>query len=93
MWKRCLSKRLWAEDYWIFPFLSSYYPGWIMRVYFDLDSDDPIRDELCQLACQDTNLDICDVKNLPGTPMKNASEIFGKNWRWFPTLDPQVRTI
>ena len=70
--------------------MASYYPGWIMRVYFDLDSDDPIHDKLCQLACQDTNLDICDVRNLPGTPMKNALKVFGKIWRWFPTLDPQV---
>jgi len=34
--------------------------------------------------------DICDARNLPGTPMIDASEVFPMNWRFFPTLDPQV---
>ncbi len=67
------------------------YPGWIMRLYFDLDKKDPVLHELCKLACNDSNLDICDAANLPGIPMKNATEVFAMNWRFFPTLDPQVR--
>ena len=27
---------------------------------------------------------------LPGTPVTDASKIFAMNWRFFPTLDPQV---
>ena len=65
--------------------------GWIMRLYVNLDRADPIFKAICELACNNTNLDICDVAKLPGTPMKNASDIFGMNWRFFPTLDPQVR--
>ena len=65
-------------------------PGWVMRLYFDLDKADPIHDALCKLACSDTNLDICDAANLPGTPMKDATKVFAMNWRFFPTLDPQV---
>jgi hypothetical protein len=64
-----------------------------MRVYFDVEESDPYRKKLCQLACQNTNLDICDVRNLPGTPMKDASKIFAMCWRWFPTLDPQVSLL
>ena len=67
-----------------------YCSGWVMRLYFDLDKTDPIHAALCKLACSDTNLDICDAANLPGTPMKDATKVFAMNWRFFPTLDPQV---
>jgi len=48
---------------------------------------------LCKLACNDSNLDIFDTANLPGIPMKNATDMFAMNWRFFPTLDPQVRVL
>ena len=44
------------------------YPGWTMRLYYDLDKKDPVLKDLCDLACRDTNIDICDTKRLPGTP-------------------------
>ena len=61
-----------------------------MRLYLDLSKTDPILNDICDLACNDTNIDLCDVKTLPGTPLVDATEIFPKNWRFFPTLDPQV---
>ena len=61
-----------------------------MRLYFDLDPTDPVHTALCRLACSDNNIDICDAANLPGTPMKDATKVFAMNWRFFPTLDPQV---
>jgi len=61
-----------------------------MRLYINLETSDPLLKSICELACNNTILDICDVANLPGTPVKNASSIFGMNWRFFPTLDPQV---
>jgi hypothetical protein len=67
-----------------------HYPGWVMRLYFDLDSKDSLLKTLCDLACSDNNLDICYVGKLPGTPMVNAAKVFARNWRMFPTLDPQV---
>ena len=74
--------------------MPTYYPGWVMRLYIDYDLDDPIIRKLCNLACkpQYSNLDICHVKQLPGTPLKDARKIFPMNWRFFPTLDPQVFT-
>ena len=70
--------------------MPKYYPGWVMRLYYDLDKADPIFQDLCQLACHDANLDICDAKHLPGTPFVDARRVFAMNWRFFPTLDPQV---
>ena len=72
--------------------MQKYYPDWIMRLYTDYDIEDPTFRKLCDLACDDqySYLDICHVKQLPGTPLSDASKIFGMNWRFFPTLDPQV---
>ena len=73
-----------------------YYSGWIMRLYVDFRQLNQfrhreIKDELCEIACTYPNFDICDASNLPGTPVEDASKIFAKNWRFFPTLDPQVK--
>lgn len=64
-----------------------------MRLYYDLDKNDPVFNDLCQLACQNPQIDICDARNLPGTPFKDASKVFAMNWRFFPTLDPQVSIL
>ena len=45
---------------------------------------------LCHLACTNTHLDLCNIRGLPGSPVANAANIFAMNWRFFPTLDPQV---
>eukprot|EP00095_Tigriopus_kingsejongensis_P000913 snap_masked-scaffold186_size273091-processed-gene-1.3 protein:Tk00913 transcript:snap_masked-scaffold186_size273091-processed-gene-1.3-mRNA-1 annotation:"hypothetical protein DAPPUDRAFT_320085" len=74
--------------------MGKYYPGWTMRLYFDLQSESDERnsllDSLCQLSCQNVNFDLCHIQQLPGTPLPNASRVFAMNWRFFPTLDPQV---
>ena len=31
------------------------------------------------------------TRHLPGTPVTDASKIYAMNWRFFPTLDPQVK--
>ena len=70
--------------------IPKFYPGWIMRLYYDLDINDPVLKHICELACSDDNLDICEVKHLPGNPVVDATDVFAMNWRFFPTLDPQV---
>ena len=73
--------------------MPKYYEGWVMRLYYDLDPTDPVFKDLCQLACQYDNLDICDARHLPGTPFVDANKVFPMNWRFFPTLDPQVSLV
>ncbi len=73
--------------------MQKYYPGWIMRLYYNMDKSDPVLAKICELACNDQNLDLCDAENLPGTPMKDAVKVFAMNWRFFPTIDPQVISI
>ena len=65
-----------------------HYPGWIIRVYYDLEPDDPELRLLCDLACSNPSLDICHVRNNPASG--DISQIFAMNWRFFPTLDPNV---
>ena len=73
--------------------MPKFYPGWVMRLYYDLDQTDPVLQDLCQLACTHSNIDICNAKHLPGNPFVDASRVFPMNWRFFPTLDPQVSSI
>ena len=68
-----------------------YYPGWVMRLYLDLEGNTTTIRTFCAMACEDSNLDLCDVANLPGTPFKDATKVFPMNWRFFPTLDKQVQ--
>ena len=66
------------------------YPGWVMRLYTDAERNGSVAQVICGLACSDSNLDVCVASDLPGTPMKNATDIFPRNWRFFPSLDKQV---
>ena len=68
-----------------------YGEDWVMRLYYDLEpSDQQLMGQLCELACVNNNIDLCNIRKLPGTPVEDATKIFAMNWRFFPTLDPQV---
>ena len=60
---------------------SEYGAGWIMRLYYDLAQSDPLMGRLCELACSNSHLDLCNVRQLPGNPVRDASDIFPMNWR------------
>ena len=70
--------------------MKRFYPGWQMRVYFDLDEGNPLKNDLCKMACKYSILDLCHAGKLPGSPIKDARKVFAMIWRFFPTLDPQV---
>jgi hypothetical protein len=59
-----------------------------LRVYYDLTDDHPLMKDLCELACSDSNLDLCYVKKIPA--LGDISKVFPMNWRFVPLLDPQV---
>lgn len=43
--------------------LTKYYgSSWAMRLYFDVERTDPFMTDLCQLACNYSSLDLCDVR-------------------------------
>ena len=70
-----------------------YFPGWIARLYTDYETEDQLFEKMCHLACRHQNHDICLGKELPETPLSDASKYFPINWRFFPTLDPQVSIL
>lgn len=65
-----------------------FYPDWTLRLYYDLEDSHPLMKELCDLACNDPNIDLCHVKNIP--VLGDVSKVFAMNWRFLPMLDPQV---
>ena len=67
-----------------------FYPGYSMRLYYDIDKNGKIFSELCEVACSNPIIDLCDMNNLPGTLFEEPMKIHPPNWRFFPTLDPQV---
>lgn len=70
--------------------ITKLYPGWIMRLYFHIEKDDlKTKETLCELLRKHSNLDLCKVDALPGRLGLNTS-VHPGNWRFFPTLDPQV---
>ena len=71
-----------------------YGDGWVMRLYLDFSSLNPkLQKHICELACDYHYFDICDVRHLPGNPINDATKIYAANWRFFPTLDPQVHNL
>ena len=61
-----------------------YEKDWNMRLYHDLEDKDPLMADACSLACNNSNLDLCRVKNLPHPLISNATTMFPMNWRFFP---------
>ena len=60
---------------------SLYGADWSMRLYYDLAESDQLLGHLCQLACNNNHLDLCNVRQLPGNPLRDASEIHPSIWR------------
>ena len=77
--------------------MNKYYPDFVMRVYLDFDQNHPIDKYLCKLACENPNMDICDIKQLHGNDILketkkvfSVKKVFPATWRFFATLDSQV---
>ena len=64
------------------------YPSWILRLYYDIEPDNPLMEILCKLACNDANIDLCPVRNIPAEG--DIRNVFPMLWRFFPCLDSQV---
>ena len=60
---------------------SQYGAEWSMRLYYDLDQSDELMGRLCELACNNNHLDLCYVRQLPGNPVRNATDIHPSLWR------------
>ena len=77
------------------------YPQWVMRLYFPSSLKRIVQKDLCEIACENNNLDLCKMDQLPGIHSESAGE--GTNsgikqrlidlpmvWRFLPVIDKQV---
>ena len=74
---------------------------WIMRLYHDISEDSKSAGKICEIACKNSQIELCNVKNQKSN---NNIQIAGNNqdgeqqihriypliWRFLPILDPNV---
>ena len=74
---------------------------WIMRLYHDISEDSESAGKICEIACKNSQIELCNVKNQKSN---NNIQIAGNNqdgeqqihriypliWRFLPILDPNV---
>jgi len=68
-----------------------YGSDWIVRVYYHVksyDKDSPVMKQLCDLACSEPNLDLCDAQKNPR--LGNATLLYPLLWRFLPVIDVNV---
>ncbi|XP_068201523.1 uncharacterized protein [Palaemon carinicauda] len=67
-----------------------HYPGWTMRVYHNekLWSSSEQHEWACNLACENSHLDFCDISNLPD--LDDVNTTWGSLWRFIVVGDPTV---
>ena len=68
-----------------------YGSDWIVRVYYHVksyDKDSPVMKQLCDLACSEPNLDLCDAPRNPR--LGNATLLYPLLWRFLPVIDVNV---
>jgi hypothetical protein len=69
--------------------MPKFYPGWVLRLYYDLKPGHRLMSDLCRVACANPNIDLCYVRNIPAAG--DVHKVFAMNWRFLPCLDEQVR--
>jgi hypothetical protein len=67
--------------------MEHFYPGWIMRLYYDVSSPGVMSD-LCEIACADPAIDLCDARN--NSRLGDMRKLHPQIWRFMPAVDVQV---
>ena len=45
--------------------IKKYFPGYIMRLYYQVGPASSFLKNICRIACSVPNLDLCDIENIP----------------------------
>ena len=70
-----LVKELYGED-------------WTVRLYYRVQDNSPMLRQICDLACSEPTLDICDANFNPR--LGNATILYPLIWRFLPVIDVNV---
>ena len=62
-----------------------------MRVYHNATSGED-RARLCEVACANSNLDLCDIADVDGDFDIDLNKVVPTVWRFLPMADPKVRS-
>ena len=69
--------------------IRKFYPGWTMRLYYQVNEyQGDVMKQLCELACNNMELDICDAT--ANSKLGNAAILYPLIWRFLPVIDRQV---
>ena len=60
-----------------------------MRVYHNATSDED-RAKLCEVACANANLDLCDIAAIDDDLDYDLNNVVPTVWRFLPMADPKV---
>ena len=69
--------------------MKQFYPGWVMRLYYyKSDVTATTLSGLCDLACADPSLDLCDAADNPR--LGDMQILHPQMWRFMPAVDVQA---
>ena len=68
--------------------VKEFYPGWTMRIYHDVPKNDSRMAFMCDLACNNSQLDLCAVEEIPN--LGNVKLMHPPSWRFLAMLDSRV---
>ena len=50
--------------------LPMHYPGWVIRIYHDIEEGDPLNDMFCEFSCKYDYVDMCNARFIPAETFK-----------------------
>ena len=50
--------------------LTKHYPGWVIRVYHDIEESDPLTRIFCEFSCKYELVDLCNARHIPASIFK-----------------------
>ena len=69
--------------------MKQFYPGWVMRLYYhQSDVGAATLSGLCEVACGDPALDLCDAADNPR--LGDMQILHPQMWRFMPAVDVQA---
>ena len=69
--------------------MKQFYPGWVMRLYYHRsDVAAATLSGLCEVACADPALDLCDAADNPR--LGDMQILHPQMWRFMPAVDVQA---
>ena len=50
--------------------LTKHYPGWVIRIYHDIEESEPLTKMFCEFSCKYDYVDLCNARHIPAPLFK-----------------------